>query len=515
VNKLTWLNLLLLIAGTLLLLACGPVVLSQPIAFQPGSTAALPPTEASTAIPFSTSTAVTPPAAYATEQAAAEATIVARATVSPVPTADPPTVESGQPSVAVTRRDGLAFELCLPKDTYLAGEGGRAEVTLSNEGSESFFIDGDCQHAFWLALLDERGQKPPAWPWPAASFPCPPYLNLLAPGQILTATLEFQVPPPGLATSHSFVLWTETRFSRPVPDNPQGPDNLWLHLETGPIPLRLAVPGPEQELQAELRADRDGWSLHVTDAQAQRPAGALWGWLDAASSNGSEARPLADTPTGSWSASWDPYLAQNGAAVAVRAWVAAPGYVTAAVTATVPGTGDASREFYTPEPPQRQTFSSLAVAQAALDFPVYRPGALPQSAVLDGIEVDTWIYEGGRRVEVRQAYRLADDAWLELTQTVTTPPYEGSGWGQARWAPEAEPVHVGQAEGYAVQRCGCWLLDWKCGDVGLELQAPATVVPLEEMVTLAAGVQSPEGFCAPAPTAMPQPTPPGSPALTP
>jgi hypothetical protein len=294
---------------------------------------------------------------------------------------------------------------------------------------------------------------------------------------ILTATLRFQVPPapPAAGTDrdqpagHSFVLWAEARFSRPLPDNQQGPDNLWLHLETGPIRLNLAAPRPEQQLQADLQADRDGWSLQVTDAAGQRPCGPLWGWLEAASSSGARAQPLADNPTGAWSASWGRYLVESGSAVAVRAWIAAPGYATAAVTATVSGTGDTGQAFYAPEPPQRQSFSSLEAAQATLDFPVYRPGTLPEGAALEGIQVDTWAYEESRRVEVRQAYRLAGGAWLELIQMATSQPYAGFGWGQAHWAPEAQPVEVGLAEGYAARRLGWWLLDWKRGDAGLEL----------------------------------------------
>jgi hypothetical protein len=90
---------------------------------------------------------------------------------------------------------------------------------------------------------------------------------------VITETLPFQLPPEEQAAGHTYVLWAETRFNRPAPDSPEGPDNFWLHLETGPIPLQVTAPSPAQRLMAQLQADRDGWHLRVTDLTGQAPAG--------------------------------------------------------------------------------------------------------------------------------------------------------------------------------------------------------------------------------------------------
>jgi len=154
------------------------------------------------------------------------------------------------------------------------------------------------------------------------------------------------------------------------------------------LPLEVTPPGPVQQLQARLQADRDGWRLRVTDATGQAPPGPLWGELEAASPNAATVRPLQDSADGTWSAAWDEHIRQGDGQIIVRAWVAAPGYVTAAVTQTVPGEGDARLMFGAPEPPMHQTFTTLETAQAAVDFPVAHPGSLPTGAELTTVQVE-------------------------------------------------------------------------------------------------------------------------------
>ena len=486
----SWFNLFALLLIALLATACVPPT-PVPVA-GPAATSSVPPTEAPTAIPAVTSTPVTPPPAYATQEAASQATIAARATASPFPTAGPATIQTDQQVSATTRRNGLAFQVRLPKDTYLAGEGGQAEVALRNDGPETVFVGGEGEHLGQLVLLDEQGHEPAPWPWPPMILPGFPYLRELAPGQTLTETLTFQVPPAEQAAGHTYALWIETRFSRPHPGHLEGPDNLWLHLETGPIPLQVTLPNPTQRLVAELEADRDGWRLRVTDVTGQVPPGPLWGFREVVSSNTAAAGPLQDTADGTWSGAWDDYMRQDDGQIGLRVWVAAPGYVTAAITQTVPGEGDARRTFGAPRPPMRQTFPSLAAAQAALDFPLYQPGWLPAGAALDAVQVETMAYEEGQRTNVTQAYRLPDDTWLELIQMVTTEHHASAGWGGARYAWEAHPVTVGQSTGYVIQRFGWWMLDWKVGDVGFELRAPVSALSLEDLLAIATGVQPPE-----------------------
>jgi len=511
----SWFNLFALLLIALLATACVPPT-PVPVA-GPAATSSVPPTEAPTAIPAVTSTPVTPPPAYTTQEAASQATIVARATASPFPTAGPATIQTDQQVSATTRRDGLSFQVRLAKDTYLAGEGGQAEITLRNDGPETVFVTGGGPHLSWPVLLDERGHEPGPWPWPPMILPGFPYPRELAPGQTLTETLTFQVPPAEQAAGHTYALWIETRFSRPHPGHLEGPDNLWLHLETGPIPLQVTPPDPSQRLVAELEADRDGWRLQVTDTDGRVPPGPLWGFQEVVSYGTASIGSLQDSTDGTWSGAWGDRMSQNDSQISTRAWVAAPGYVTAAITQTVPGTGDARRLFSAWEPPTRQTFASLETAQAALDVPLYRPDPLPDGATLDAVQIEIRTHAERSWIDVYQSYRLPEDAWLELTQMVTTERYASAGWGQARYAPEARLVTVGQTAGYAIQRFDWWVLDWKCDDVGLELRAPVQALSLENLLAIATGVKSPEGTCPPAPTATPwisTPPPPPTPTET-
>jgi len=499
-----WSNLSVLFLISLLATACGSVTsasVADPTATALVSPAGVPtlpppPTGVPTLAPPPGSMPVTPSSFYATQEAASQATIVARATASPFPTAGPPTIQTDQQVSATTQRDGLSFQVRLPKDTYLVGEGGRVEITLRNDGPETVFVLGGCKH-FWLALLDEQGHEPLPWPWAPMRGPggdrCTG--DKLAPGQVLTDTLPFQVPPTlkstgaEQATDHSYVLWAETHFSRPAPDNPEWTDNLRLHLETGPIPLQVIQPEPEQRLVADLQADREGWHLHVTDANGQVPPGPLWGFQEIASSHSASAGPLRDSPDAIWSAVWHEHEWDDESDICLRAWVAAPGYVTAAVTETVPGAGEARCMLGAGESPLGQTFTTLEAAQAATEFPLYRPGSLPGGAALDGVRIETVTFDGGSQADIHQSYHLADDLWLELTQRARTEPWAGFGWGQARSVPEARPVAVGQTTGYVVQRFDWWVLDWRVGDVGFELRAPVTALSLEDLLAIADSVE--------------------------
>ncbi|MGA9351724.1 MAG: hypothetical protein WBW48_23385, partial [Anaerolineae bacterium] len=451
-----------------------------------------PPTGVPTLVPAGTSTPVTPAAAYATQEAARQATVVARATASPFPTAGQATVRTGQPSIAITQRDGLFFQVRLPKDTYLAGEGGQAEAILRNEGPETVFVRGDGENLFLPVLLDEQGHEPIPWPWSLMRLPGIPLLpSRLDPGQVITETLNFQVPLEEQAAGHAHVLWAETHFSRPAPDRPDGWDNLWMHLETGPIPLQVMPPDPSQQLVAELEADRDGWRLRVTDTAGRVPPGPLWGFHEVVSFGTASTGPLQDSADGTWSGAWGERVSQSDSQISMRAWVAAPGYVTAAITQTMPGAGDVRRWFGAWEPPTRQTFDSLETAQATLDFPLYRPGWLPTGTVLDGVQVETRTSGECRWTNVSQMYRLPDDTWLELIQMVTTDHYASAGWGQARYEPEARPVTVGENTGYAIQRFDWWVLDWRVGGVGFELRAPVPALSLDDLLSIATGAQHP------------------------
>jgi hypothetical protein len=430
-----------------------------------------------------TSTAATPEGDYATQAAGEQATIIARATDEPFPTAAPAVVQSGQPSIATARRGGLSLEVRLPKDAYLDGEAGQADATLTNAGPETIFVEGGLS-PFAATLLDAQGREPLPWPWWPLSFPGRAYLQALAPGQAVTGTITFHV----VGTVPNYAFWVETRFSRASPVNPQGPDNVWLRLEAGPVPLRVLEPAPAQRLQAQLQADRLGWRLRVTNAAGQAPTGPLVGALEAASANSFLTRPLADNPGGAWSAGWGNSDFGAGPFV-VRAWESAPGYVTAVVTQAVEGTGDAASLFATAHGPDQHTFATLDGARAALRFPLYRPGALSAGAALDSVRTETSASTDGCWITVRQMYHLPNGAWLELEQFYIYPPYAGN-WGEARDDRQAQAVSVSGQPGYLIQRFGWRILDWKVGRDGFELRAPIASVSLTDLLAVAASVQS-------------------------
>jgi hypothetical protein len=286
-----------------------------------------------------TSTAAIPEGTYAIRAAEHQASILSRATASPFPTAVPVQVQTGQPSLATARRGGLSLEIRLLSDRYLAGEAGQAAVTVHNDGQEPLFVQSASPGLASVSLLDERGRLPDPWPWAPVSFPGwrRTFPVELAPGQVLTGTADFQVPPGSSGSSGpgpAYALWAEVRFSRPDPGTPQGPDNLWLSLEAGPIPLHIVPPGPSQHLVATLLADREGWHLTVMDENGRVPPGLLRGYQEIMSHGSVAAGPLRHNPGGEWSAAWHEDEWDPASEICLRAWVAAPVYVTEVATAT-------------------------------------------------------------------------------------------------------------------------------------------------------------------------------------
>jgi hypothetical protein len=276
-----------------------------------------------TPAPGATSTAVTPQGPYATQLAGEEATVSSRATASPFPSAAPAVVATGQPSTSTVHRGGLTLQVRLPKNTYLLDEAGRAELTLSNAGPETVFVQGDLS-PFWI--------EPAPWPWQPPVYTRPPILLTLAPGQSITGSLVFLAHAAGLGLSAG------VSFSRPATANLDGPDNIWLPLESGPIPLQVLPAAASQQLVAEVQVDRAGWRVRVTDAAGQAPAGPLVGLLEYATTNSYGSRPLDDAPGGVWAAAWDQNDIGPGQ-FEVRVWVGAPGYAIATARQSVAGPG--------------------------------------------------------------------------------------------------------------------------------------------------------------------------------
>jgi hypothetical protein len=180
--------------------------------------------------------------------------------------------------------------------------------------------------------------------------------------------------------------------------------------------------------------------------------------------------------------------------IIMRAWIAAPDYVTTAVTQTLPAdsalsSAEISRRLGAGEPPARHIFASLEEAQAALNVAIYRPAQLPDGAVLeDTVHWDSVSYAGQHRLNLAQTYRLSDNAFLTLNQSAADG-YDPALWGNARYAPDAQQATINNTTGYLIQRFGFWLLDWTVNDRALGLRAPVSAVSLEQLLNIAAGVQ--------------------------
>jgi hypothetical protein len=436
----------------------------------------------------------------ATEFAAQEATRmsghateVARATQAPFPTSGLVVIQTGQPASASVQRGNLMLELRLPTDTYLAGEGGQAEVSVTNNGTEALFIrDAD------LVLLDAQGDEPQPWPWEPivmiGGLPGRGWGSLTS-GQILTRTLKFQLPPLEQMVGKSYQLGVALEFNRASIAFPESPDDIYLRAETGLIPLHVTAPTATQQLAASLELDWNGWHLHVTDADGHPPQGSVWGTIEALFSDGAMSGPLQENNDGQWSGQWDRSFTASGQNyIVMRAWIAAPGYVTAAVTRTLASDSTLSsvgsgQRFGMGEPPPRQTFASLEQAQAALNAAIYRPTHLPDGAVLaDIVHWDSVSYDGQRHMNFVQTYRLPAEVSLILNQS-TAEGYDAQLWGTARYAPDAQQMTIDDTTGYLIQRFGFRLLDWTVNDHALELRVPVSAVSTEELLGIAAEVQ--------------------------
>ncbi|HEX9372211.1 MAG TPA: hypothetical protein VF897_14445, partial [Roseiflexaceae bacterium] len=256
----------------------------------------------------------------------------------------------------------------------------------------------------------------------------------------------------------------------------------------------LTPPVPEQQLRAELTTDASGWRLHASDPAGRPLPTAAWGVLEGALTStrgsGGAIRPLAPSADGIWSASWSDTWGQDAISSVMRAWVAAPGYVTATVVQAIPSgqslnAADVAQRFGTAPEPCRQVFSDPAAAQAVLGIPLAQARALPAGTALHVIlteRVDS-------ATTTRAQYGLSSGALLELAQRVSAEQYEGAGWGEARYDPEAQQLAVGTTTGYVVRRYGAWVLNWKLGAAGFELHAPIDALTVEELAGLAASVQ--------------------------
>ncbi len=226
------------------------------------------------------------------------------------------------------------MRLQLPKSTFLAGEGGQAEITLRNDSDEPVALAGSMRFGWGgVLLLDERGQRPISWPWASSGRGGPPRQTTVAPGQEVRAAGRFQTPPAEQAPGHAYTLRAPVSFIHPAPRDGAYTD--WSHL-AATLPLRVTRPVPAQRLQARLEADRTGWRLQVTDAAGRTPPGLLWGAVEIEAYRLSSGGPLPESSDGRWSEPWVDYAIAAQSPITIRVWAAAPGFVIAVATQTVP-----------------------------------------------------------------------------------------------------------------------------------------------------------------------------------
>lgn len=444
-----------------------------------------------TPVPTQLYTATETPVPTSPSQADKQATIQARATASPFPTASTVLVQRGSPAIVTAQRDGLTMRVELAQDNFLAGEGGRAIVTLENNGPETLMFTGGADSVSQLVLLDERGHEPAPFPWQHPSMPGMPRLAELKPGSIYTETVLFQIPPHDQIGNHSLVLWADARFSRTSSANGNGPDNLWMPMQAGPLPLYIATPDASQNLHAQLVIDRSGWLLNVTDAQGQ-PMNPQWGYVETHvyDRQGSESGmgPLPKGVNGTVKQRWQEGAADVNASLALRVWAAVPGHVIATAMQIITGTQDMSRVFQQYKP-DTQEFSSLDAAQAALGLPLARMQTLPANAFLENVRAEIYRYNSRQRSVTTQVYRFQNDARIELIQKNDSEKYSNAGWGDARYDAEARQLDVAGETGYLVRSYGWWVLNWKRGDVGFELRTPAEKISEAHLLEFARAVK--------------------------
>jgi hypothetical protein len=315
----------------------------------------------------------------------------------------------------------------------------------------------------------------------------PTLLQELAPGDVLSKSLQFQIPPPKQKPSSLLYFWVETRFSRPAVDNPQGPDNLWLRLEAGPIKLTIIPPNSSNYLKVDWQFDRRGWHLSIKGPQGELPSDRFWGEISAASPNSACGGPLRGeqaTP-GEWADAWKDCPLEEGKQVFAGGWIATEGHVTQEFSSTLPGEGNAKEMLgLSASEPKREDYTSIKRAQAAVDFPIFALAPLLSGSRLENVHIEKCCGKEITSTSVEQQVKLPDGNWMVLTET-SAPPYANGGWGVARYDWEAFQVDVRGQAGYALQRFGWWYLDWKIGDITLEMRAPIAEFSLTDLLTLA------------------------------
>jgi hypothetical protein len=422
-------------AGVLFLLAL------LGLALAPEPVAPTPPLEAM---------ATTSPAPSATAAASPMRTSIPTGT--PYPTAQDPLILGSDPPIARTVRGDLTVDLQAP-DQALAGEVVSVTLILYNPGPTYIMITYAS-----VELVGEPAFSEGAW---RGTLENREWRLVVEPRSTYTTTLPVLIPPDGLRERHE--LWGTVEVE--IDD---GDLNRVVVIETGPLQIEALAPPAERALSAQLSVGEQGWA--VTLQVPTLPAVGAWGVLETTFEDGTTSYQWLGGLR--WAGEWD----GRAAPVSARALVAAPGYASAIVSATLPGRSP-------PPPSQMQvaTFSSLAEASAYAGFAPLQITGL-EGAILESVTVISSTAGGPEPINMNmiQTYRTAEGSWVELNQFH---------YGGSLFFGEVQPVKVGAVTGQAARHFGRWIVEWHLDLYPTILTAPAPNFLLEELLRLAESVR--------------------------
>jgi hypothetical protein len=151
----------------------------------------------------------------------------------------------------------------------------------------------------------------------------------------VTPSEVFQLPFEDEVTCHTYALWGAVQVGNRASLSQNMAE--WPLLEASPMALRLIPPTPAQQLRGEWQAHRRQWCLRATDGNGAKPTAQPTAWMWVRSARRASLGPVQGGLGNVWAGFWVPYLLEGGAPLSVSIWIAAPGYVTAQLTETVPG----------------------------------------------------------------------------------------------------------------------------------------------------------------------------------
>ncbi len=120
----------------------------------------------------------------------------------------------------------------------------------------------------------------------------------------------------------------------------------------------------------------------------------------------------------------------------------------------------------------------------ALSFPLLGLSPVLVGSTLQNVRIERCCGKEPTEITVDPQVKMPDGTWIVLTQMAPSGTYASAGWGIARYDWEARQFDIHGTTGYAIERFGWWYLDWKVGQMGLELRAPVNL-SLTELVSIA------------------------------